>query len=242
MRHYDNEAPNLAEELDPERVDPGWRNHAACRAKDPETFFPRAGENANRISEFCRTRCPVIDECRAEFDRIEGSHCRQHLHGVVGGETVEQRIARRRSTGANLRAATPCPWPGQTRAVSRHLARGEELCLKCSIRARRDEVRETSVIEAVDLAIRRGRSDHQIRLNMGISGAVVAARRELVQPELLPAPEGPCIDAGNAKGWMGHRMRGEQNCSLCEEKMASRRRGGRKRAECGKCPPREGAR
>ncbi|MGQ0847487.1 MAG: WhiB family transcriptional regulator [Sporichthyaceae bacterium] len=233
MRHYTNEAPNLAEERPTDRVDPYWRDRAACRQKPTELFFPRSGANVARVAEFCRLRCPVMLECRSEFDRIEASRSANRTHGVVGGETVEERIARRRSEGTSgvKQRVADCPWPGTVRGVNRHRGREESACLRCATRARVDEAQMAAVLEAIDLAIRRGRSDHQIRLNLGVSGAVVAARRELVHPELLPAPERPCADAGKPKGWLVHRMRGEQNCAICEEKMASRRRGGRKRAE-----------
>lgn len=45
-----------------------WREAAACRAEDPDLFFPVAGAvpaaQAEQAKAVCR-RCPSLDDCRA---------------------------------------------------------------------------------------------------------------------------------------------------------------------------------
>ena len=74
-----------------------WREHGACRAEDPELFFPlgESGLSLRQIEEaraVCR-RCPVLPECRAFALR------NSEYDGVWGGMTAGERraVARGRS-------------------------------------------------------------------------------------------------------------------------------------------------
>jgi WhiB family redox-sensing transcriptional regulator len=69
-----------------------WRDRAACRAEDPELFFPMGLSNATRHNQqqndlakaVCR-RCPVASACLAwALESGEG-------HGVWGGMTADER-------------------------------------------------------------------------------------------------------------------------------------------------------
>lgn len=80
-----------------------WKTRAACRAEDPETFFP-VGEpgnpgydrQADRAKAVCHT-CPVIADCLAYGIRED--------EGIYGGTTP----AERRSARRNSRRRDPAP-------------------------------------------------------------------------------------------------------------------------------------
>lgn len=65
-----------------------WADQGACRAVDPNVFFPGRGEPATEAKTICAA-CPVITECAA--------YALQHpsLLGVWGGLTARQRQRRR---------------------------------------------------------------------------------------------------------------------------------------------------
>ncbi len=54
-------------------------------------------ERPTEAKEIC-SRCQVILECRAANDEAEGDLSKSYLFGVYGGETVEERLERRRSS------------------------------------------------------------------------------------------------------------------------------------------------
>lgn len=66
-----------------------WRNQAACRAVDPETFFPIGQGPATRVTERDAKRvcgwCPVRTEC-LEYALGTGQYT-----GVWGGLTEDER-------------------------------------------------------------------------------------------------------------------------------------------------------
>jgi WhiB family redox-sensing transcriptional regulator len=77
-----------------------WRHRAACRAEDPELFFPvgTTGPAALQIEEakaVCR-RCPAIEQC-LNWALTSGQE-----HGVWGAtdederRSIKRRAARRR--------------------------------------------------------------------------------------------------------------------------------------------------
>ena len=68
-----------------------WMQRAACLDKDLEIFF----NVKTRVAlDICRS-CPVIARCRDLADRAEAGHAAWRVHGVYGGETAGQRVARR---------------------------------------------------------------------------------------------------------------------------------------------------
>ena len=69
-----------------------WRLSAACRAADPELFFPvsravQAGDEVTQAKAICAA-CPVRQECLA-FAVTTGQR-----HGIWGGLTEEERFPR----------------------------------------------------------------------------------------------------------------------------------------------------
>lgn len=82
-----------------------WRDQAACRPGqpvDPEWFFvpddtsKKGRQLVGRAKAIC-DQCPVLAECRAECDRVEGLDRKNaaHLFGIFGGETERERVRRR---------------------------------------------------------------------------------------------------------------------------------------------------
>jgi WhiB family redox-sensing transcriptional regulator len=69
-----------------------WRGLAACRDKDPETFFPQTGHSA--AAKLVCAACPVTAEC---LRLALGTGSR---YGVWGGMTEAERrpVPRRRLT------------------------------------------------------------------------------------------------------------------------------------------------
>lgn len=89
-----------------DRVD--WRHDAACRAEDPELFFPigNTGPALLQIEEakaVCR-RCPVIEPClKWALETGQDS-------GVWGGTSEDERRAiKRRAQRARARGLEPTP-------------------------------------------------------------------------------------------------------------------------------------
>ncbi|MBT2411441.1 WhiB family transcriptional regulator [Streptomyces sp. ISL-12] len=80
-----------------------WREHAACRAEDPDLFFPVGTSGpallqTEQAKAVCR-RCPVRDQC------LEWALDTGQSIGVWGGtdenerRALKRRLASRRRTG-----------------------------------------------------------------------------------------------------------------------------------------------
>jgi len=111
-----------------------WRHRAACRAADPEIFFPvaesgpaLAAAEAHALA-YC-ARCPVVAECLAEaLARIP--------YGIAGGMTQDQRRALRHraregaADPAPRRRPDPSPLAGRSRRGERVRALAIEQLIK----------------------------------------------------------------------------------------------------------------
>lgn len=71
----------------------GWMTDAECARPSIREIWDYMGENGQ--IRVC-SRCPVVDECRAYSDRLESYRRSQDLTGVFAGETVQDRLSRRR--------------------------------------------------------------------------------------------------------------------------------------------------
>ncbi len=81
------------------RTDIRWREGAACRDLDTNTFFPETDEGAEFALAVCAT-CPVREQC------LEFALATRQDDGVWGGMTeTERRRLRRRRREAARRAA-----------------------------------------------------------------------------------------------------------------------------------------
>ena len=76
-------------------VDLSWKSMGACRAIDPELFFPPSDTEAEPAVAVCR-RCPVLHVC------LQFALDNRDYEGVWGGTTG----AERRSMVRKRRAAT----------------------------------------------------------------------------------------------------------------------------------------
>lgn len=78
----------------------GWATRGACRASDPELFFPLApsAEQEARAKAVCAD-CPVLAECRAYALR------EAEPEGIWGGLTVQERRGLRFPAGWRQPAA-----------------------------------------------------------------------------------------------------------------------------------------
>ena len=70
-----------------------WRERAACRGVDVELFFPKQTipTGCHEAKKLCAS-CPVINECRAEWERMPPALQR---HGVWFGTTDKERREQR---------------------------------------------------------------------------------------------------------------------------------------------------
>lgn len=69
-----------------------WRDQAACKGQDLDLFFPGPKDsNALARARVLCARCPVIDECRQEAERMP-----ERSYGVWAGLTHAQRANNRR--------------------------------------------------------------------------------------------------------------------------------------------------
>ncbi|MEU6696944.1 WhiB family transcriptional regulator [Pseudonocardia sp. NPDC046786] len=73
-----------------------WRQNAACRDSDPETFYPLAYRREELVRPARRIcgRCPVRDACLADVMATEDPARRW---GVCGGTTPAERTALHRA-------------------------------------------------------------------------------------------------------------------------------------------------
>ena len=70
-----------------------WQDKASCRDSGRELFFdPRRQAEALNVCRYC----PVTIECLALADATEVANFPGRVHGIYGGETPRQRIARRK--------------------------------------------------------------------------------------------------------------------------------------------------
>ncbi|MEU6738818.1 WhiB family transcriptional regulator [Streptosporangium sandarakinum] len=78
----------------------GWAVRGACRASDPELFFPltQSAEQEARAKAVC-ARCPVLTDCRAYAVRSG------EPEGIWGGLTVRERRGLRFPAGWRRPAA-----------------------------------------------------------------------------------------------------------------------------------------
>ena len=87
-----------------------WRGAGRC-SSDPDPWFPegRPGFPDKRTQEAWAVaecgRCAVLDLCRAETAAVEETLPFTRWHGVSGGETAAERVARVKRERA-ARAAT----------------------------------------------------------------------------------------------------------------------------------------
>jgi len=80
-----------------------WQHQAACRAEDPELFFPvgqsgPAKLQVRQAKEIC-AGCPVREPC------LRDALAAREVSGVWGGTTEEERRAIRRRAGRSRAAA-----------------------------------------------------------------------------------------------------------------------------------------
>ncbi len=81
------------------RTDVAWRDEAACRGLDTDTFFPVTDEEAAEAKAVCAV-CPVRELC------LEYALVTRQDDGVWGGLTeTERRRLRRRHREASRHAA-----------------------------------------------------------------------------------------------------------------------------------------
>lgn len=71
-----------------------WLGSAACANYPVDVFFPVKGESYAEARSVC-ARCPVLDECRADIDRVEGRLRGPDVQGFYAGETPAERRRRR---------------------------------------------------------------------------------------------------------------------------------------------------
>jgi hypothetical protein len=78
-----------------------WMVEAACIGH-AKLFFGGDGKAATKAKGIC-ARCPVLEDCRRWNDHVEGGGVGSRggggLHGVFGGESPQERVARRRAGG-----------------------------------------------------------------------------------------------------------------------------------------------
>lgn len=89
-------------------ADVRWMDNGTCASlEDASVMFP-TGTVSTEALRACLT-CPVFSRCRAYTDEIEAGMPRDDLAGFVAGETVAQRIARRREAARTTELAEAVP-------------------------------------------------------------------------------------------------------------------------------------
>jgi WhiB family redox-sensing transcriptional regulator len=83
-----------------------WIDDAACRGYPVDVFFPDKGGSYGEARAVCR-RCPVVDRCRDEIDRVERGLTSVDVQGLYAGETPGERRRRRREARGHLELTVP---------------------------------------------------------------------------------------------------------------------------------------
>lgn len=79
-----------------------WRKRASClylpEAYKDRLFFSNSSRSIDSAKQVC-SRCPVLEQCAAANEVAEEGDplIRTRLYGVVAGESVQDRIARRKA-------------------------------------------------------------------------------------------------------------------------------------------------
>ncbi len=64
-----------------------WQDHAACRGKPTELFFPERGQTVKEAKRIC-SECPVASACE---EYVESFPAYMSEHGVWNGKSARQR-------------------------------------------------------------------------------------------------------------------------------------------------------
>jgi len=99
-----------------------WRAKALCLGLDQELFFPdsRQGQTYARARRVCG-HCPVRQACLADALVEERYLSMEHISGMRGGLTPDERVARQPADR----------WCGSQRGYRQHLERQEPICADC---------------------------------------------------------------------------------------------------------------
>src|SRR6266540_3510378 len=88
-----------------------WMADAACADVDPDIFFAPKDSTVQAYAEaraICAS-CPVLQECRAWGDRVEGAFSSMWWYGMLAGETPNERRRRRPRAQRARQNRTECP-------------------------------------------------------------------------------------------------------------------------------------
>lgn len=100
---------------------------ALCAQTDPELFFPEKGKDNRRAKQVCAA-CPVRRQC-AEWALSSP----EHLEGIWGGLSVNERKALRRANRPQREPKRSC---GTAAGARQHYRLGERPCEACLWAAR----------------------------------------------------------------------------------------------------------
>ena len=76
-----------------------WTTRAACRGVSLNVFFGDSIRDVEHARGFCRV-CPVIGECLAMAEALDGSEAYGVYAGLTGHERTLRRLAARRQEAA----------------------------------------------------------------------------------------------------------------------------------------------
>uniref|UniRef100_UPI003555DCAD WhiB family transcriptional regulator n=1 Tax=Streptomyces halstedii TaxID=1944 RepID=UPI003555DCAD len=201
-----------------------WRTHAACRAEDPDLFFPvgETGLGAAQAAEAKRVcfRCPVMDTClRWAMDQSQQD-------GIWGGLTARERhtLRRRQAKAARRPETASRPSAILRYATDRDAYDAHALAVDGHIEwdgpneVRADGVRRSP--NQVAWRVTRNKAPvGQVLIDCDHDGCIAhltdrAARDEHARLNAPPADPKRC---GTVSGYRLHRRRGEKACGPCRE-------------------------
>ena len=101
-----------------------WRDLGACRALDPDLFYPNRGEPVDLAKAIC-AECPVSSEC------LDWALRHERL-GIWGGKSERERRVIRRQLGISIETPrVPPSLCGTAGGYRAHLRAGEPTCGPC---------------------------------------------------------------------------------------------------------------
>jgi len=140
---------------------PDW-SRAACLDVDPELFFPDRKSDA--AYDYARTKCatcPVVSACLDDAMADEGSVSTGYRHGMRGGLTPVERLAR-------YRASTRAPMTSAELTTLAAMKAASVIATEAKCQAQRDRVATLTT---------QGQSATEIARTLGIHERTVVRMR-----------------------------------------------------------------
>jgi WhiB family redox-sensing transcriptional regulator len=196
-----------------------WRDIAACRDHDPETWFPHSDAEPNTLQigdaeTICRTQCPVREHCL----RWALEHPGLASHGIWGGHSETELRAMRLSARQRRHYDGTIRLTDRQQQLLNHLANNTpptQLAELLGITPKTVESYLYDIRKALQI-----RNTHQIveaAREAGLLCGGFAGQREPAPPTPPRRNEYALAQCGSPAAYRRHQRRGEPIDAACRE-------------------------